>query len=118
MPLNPYVAALRVEKGMELLDAEAPEGWYGQIDTHALKLSDCSMCVLGQLWESFDNGVKALDLTNEDGEASYDEVVTYGFDIADSDYDNSSAIGGNTATAGYDVLTKAWLDAILARQNA
>lgn len=52
-------AEIAVRRGAELLDRVQP-GWYNEIDTEILDISDCVRCVLGQLFHHFSLGTEFL----------------------------------------------------------
>ena len=89
----------RVAKGAALLDQERP-GWWQEIDLDTLSLRSGCDCVLGQLYESFDDGVEILDLEwPEDS----------GFDLEGWPTDRTQA---------WNDLTAAWRSLIEARRQA
>ena len=53
-----------VQRGMALLDAKLP-GWEEGIDLDKLDLWDCELCVLGQLFGDFVDGVLRLFRGND-----------------------------------------------------
>lgn len=75
----------KVNAGIALLDREQP-GWREKIDLDTLDLASCSVCVLGQVFGDYDDGIDAL------GVSGYD----YGF---------------NTM-GGMQELTAAWKEAL------
>lgn len=58
---------VNVQRGAELLDERLP-GWRDEIDQDFLDLGNTCNCVLGQLFGSYDRGVKVLGL--HDSQAS------------------------------------------------
>lgn len=61
-------AAQAVAKGVELLDREVDfsaslTNWRSKIDLDSLVMSDVNWCVLGQIYGSYDNGLRALGLS-------------------------------------------------------
>jgi len=64
--------------GAAFLDEKSP-GWRDWVDPTILAMSDEHMCVLGQLYGSYDNGLQALDMM-DDAERSY----ALGFDSESS----------------------------------
>ncbi len=77
-----------VQAGIELLNSEKP-GWRNLVDLNTLRLESCDVCVLGQVFGSFDNGLEELGID------SY-ESKDYGFN---TDYSMQE-------------LTQAWKDAL------
>ena len=67
----------RVRKGMEMLDATMP-GWVNKINEADLDMSECSNCVLGQVFGEYRDGVVALGL--------FDVTYMYGFEISIHEY--------------------------------
>ena len=49
----------RIAAGIAILD-EAVPGWKKEIDCETLDLSDCSMCVLGQVYGTYNEGLTVL----------------------------------------------------------
>ncbi|WAB09325.1 hypothetical protein SEA_STELLA_85 [Streptomyces phage Stella] len=80
--------AAKVAAGIKLLDSKKP-GWRSKIVMDELDLGSCDVCVLGQVFGSYDSGKYALDLDTY-------EAKDYGFN---TDYSMSE-------------LTKAWKDAL------
>lgn len=80
--------AAKVAAGIKLLDSKKP-GWRSKIVMDELDLGSCDVCVLGQVFGSYDSGKYTLGLD------SYD-TKDYGFN---TDYSMSE-------------LTKAWKDAL------
>lgn len=54
---------LRVQNGATLLDENCPN-WWERIDLEFLDMVHYHTCILGQLFEHFDRGVKFFKLTN------------------------------------------------------
>jgi hypothetical protein len=75
--------------GIKLLDESGPSGWRDLVDVNTLRLESCEVCVLGQVFGSFDTGLDNLDLTSGTSK-------DYGFN---TDYSMQE-------------LTKAWKDAL------
>ncbi len=76
--MNPYTEA--VSRGAALLDKERP-GWRDEIDISMLDLSDACYCILGQVFEHYDNGLSALLAFDEESE-DLSTVIAHGFTIA------------------------------------
>lgn len=100
----------RIAKGAELLDAQIP-GWRERIDLDKLELSNCTVCVLGQVtgkmdWEA------ALDFVGI--EFSFDQVnaARYGFNLTpDEQYKfelTNQGVGWAKPVDMYNDLTKEW----------
>ena len=49
----------RVNAGVKLLDEKHP-GWYKEINLDSLDISDCSQCILGQLYGAFAHGLEIV----------------------------------------------------------
>jgi hypothetical protein len=61
--------ASRVKNSIELLDSKAPKNWRTLVNWDSLDLSHCELCVLGQLYGNYMDGLDALHL--EDGAGKY-----------------------------------------------
>jgi hypothetical protein len=55
-------AVAAVARGVELLDEAGPAGWREVIDLGLLNLSSGRLCVLGQLYGSYQDGLQELDV--------------------------------------------------------
>ena len=86
--------AHRVQLGAALLD-DVMEDWYTRIDTERLDGSDWLHCVLAQLYETYLDGLKELDLLTPNLE------LTHGFDAPDE-----------------EDLTPLWLEEIARRKQS
>lgn len=64
-------AIARVAAGAAFLDRKAP-GWASRVDVGLLRLSNCFLCVMGQLFGAYDSGRDKLAL-------SHDAAFAYGF---------------------------------------
>ena len=53
----------RVAKGATLLDEYEP-GWWKMIHLGSLQLKDCTFCILGQLFDDYEEGLPALGLSD------------------------------------------------------
>ena len=60
----------RIGQGVALLDANRT-GWEKYLDLETLDLGDCTFCVLGQLYGSYDTGKEELGL-NTGSEHGFD----------------------------------------------
>lgn len=83
-----------VAKGIKFLDGKVASGklsadWRSSIELDRLSLESCDVCVLGQLFGSYEDGKYTLDIDNYDAKA-------YGFN---TDY-------------SFNELTQAWKDAL------
>ena len=67
--------AERVHLGAERLDAARP-GWYREIDLDLFDITSWCSCILGQLYGSFGEGRRQLDL-------QAGESLALGFDLVD-----------------------------------
>ncbi len=63
-------------RGAQLLDARGPSDWRIRINLPALTMDDVVWCVLGQLYGTYRDGMRALDI--ERGMSQH-----YGFNITD-----------------------------------
>lgn len=63
----------RVLKGIQLLDTKIP-GWRELVDFDKLDLLNANMCILGQVYGDFGQGVYELEIP-------WVEVSNYGFDL-------------------------------------
>lgn len=80
--------AAKVAAGIKLLDSKKP-GWRSKVEADDLNLGSCDVCVLGQVFGSYDLGLSDLGLDTFDAKA-------YGFNTS---YD-------------FQDLTDAWKDAL------
>lgn len=114
-------ARARAKAGAEFLDMKQP-GWYEGVSTRALRMEDCTECVIGQLTGSYFSGIqqkfgmdgcshKAYGLgfmtADADSMMSEDELEPYDFDAADR-YERWES----------DELTTAWRRELLDRKAA
>ena len=90
----------RVEHGAEMLDTEVP-GWFNRIDTGTLELENCVLCVLGQLFGEYYEGVKALGIRNQ---GSF-----FGFSLSFGDE-------GYYGPDDWELLRTLWIEEIRKRQ--
>ena len=81
----------RAKIGATILDVFRP-GWAKEIDREVLDLADCEVCVLGQLFGSYEEGVCRVFAVAEDNEKA---AICAGF--------NLPKCGGKWST-----LTEAW----------
>lgn len=51
-----------VDRGIALLNERGPEGWRGRVNLERLNLRDYKECLLAQLYGTFADGVKQLDI--------------------------------------------------------
>jgi len=84
----------RAKRGAELLDRVAP-GWFKKIDTSTLNMGDCWLCVLGQVYGGYVEGLWEIDKLNS---------VYHGFSLFSTD------------EPLWDDLKAAWLPEITERQ--
>lgn len=68
---------IAVSNGINLLDREEP-GWRDNIDTDTLDVSDCTQCILAQVYGHFNTGLNRLDM--------WDHPDDYGFALVGGDY--------------------------------
>lgn len=50
-----------VERGVALLDADHP-GWEAKVSIRSLRIWNVHACILGQVYGSYDRGLRVLDL--------------------------------------------------------
>ena len=94
------VAAERVAAGIAWMDDNAPEDWRSRIDLDRLDINDFYTCVLGQVFDNFDDRMSGYDYavyTRMNG--SHEKAKNLGF---------SPEIGGLTTRT----LTTAWKRAL------
>lgn len=123
--LSPYV-----RNGIALLDEKMP-GWWRKIDVEELDLSQCTACVLGQMFaddanltreagyeSGYDFGQEALGLATIVGGRipGPGDVDYYGFDVPTHVTDSL----GNwlSLDRAYAILTRMWAAAIRSRRAA
>lgn len=74
--------SLRAKAGASLLDVLRP-GWAKQINLDALDLSNCSACVLGQLFGHFDAGLEKVFALKANDQALRHTLDDTGEDVSD-----------------------------------
>ena len=84
-----------VQRGIVLLDRKQPD-WFTRIDTQRLDINECYDCILGQLFGSYTEGRKQLDLLDR--------------------YDASTGFIGDNESYGV-ILTEYWRAAIRERMR-
>ncbi len=89
-----------VQSGAQLLDERRP-GWYREIDIAQLDIALGSKCILGQVYGSYFEGVKAIGL-------ACGQTAPYGFAVTFS----------GPAPDNYANLTAAWREEIALRRLA
>ena len=88
----------RIARGAALLDkAQGTTEWYKLINLDEFDMILVSTCVLGQLYGSYDAGVKALGITHE-------QAVEWGFALS--------------KPGAYPALTRAWQNYIQSHLDA
>ena len=55
----------RSHEGAALLDKRLPK-WHRRINMEQLDIGGCKDCILGQLFSRYDNGLQALNITNQE----------------------------------------------------
>jgi hypothetical protein len=99
-----------VRKGAALLDEQEP-GWADRIELGDLEMHNPCFCVLGQLHNSYGQGLAAVGLvmgTVEDPFPDYVRAPKYGFAIGDTDLPYGPA---------WAALEAAWVVEILKRRS-
>lgn len=81
--------AAKVAEGIKFLDSDGPANWRQEINLDSLRLESCEVCVLGQVFGSYDNGLENLDIQDS-------SAYRYGFNTNGS----------------MTELTQAWKDAL------
>lgn len=116
--MTPQTPAEAVANGAQLLDEKLP-GWWRHLDLETLKLSECDLCVCGQLgtrmlnfvgtiadWEPYEHTLSKIGLVWTETD------VTHGFNIPDEISDSL------VAKAMYRALEIEWRNVITARLQA
>jgi hypothetical protein len=93
-----------IEMGAALLDEKFP-GWDAKIDVNLLDLTDCSWCVLGQLFGRYMAGLRALGIYDGVRLDFAELSVAFGF--------NKNSIHDTS----FDDLKSGWETLILERRN-
>lgn len=93
----------RAEAGANLLDQNNP-GWADRIDRKLLDINNLRQCVLGQLYQHFNNGITTLF-----PETGWQGAVECGFDARDGSMEKQKAEG--------EKLTTIWDKLILERRQ-
>lgn len=112
--LTPDEATARVAKGAALLDQKLP-GWAQKVDVGRLELSDCRVCVLGQLgnalpgdeMDRYDAMAKLIWLMADEGAYLWPRL--FGFDVSLAECRMSEK------QVAYGLLQDAWIVAICDR---
>lgn len=94
---NQNIFTSDIEAGVQLLNNKKP-GWYNEIDIDNLKMSNCSRCILGQLFENYFKGLDILGIN-----IYIDDAILYGFNI-NMVFQNEKY---------WNILTQEWIDKIL-----
>lgn len=121
----PVDLADSIFRGAALLDDKLPEGWDRKIDTDTLKVSDVTLCVLGQLAQAYNGKIEGFGFNSEASgffnyATGFDTMVDFididaedcqdfGFDAPEHSYDN-----GNW-TRAFEWLTLGWTILLKAR---
>ena len=92
----------RVNAGSEFLDKKYPD-WPGIINSRTLRLNNCRMCILGQLFGHFMLGLERMGLLEE-------KAVKLGFQGVD-------LLHKKRADQDYNNLNKAWRKKIRERRK-
>jgi hypothetical protein len=81
LPLNPLdePREARVARGVALLDEKRP-GWSREVNPDTLDMRSNTLCVLGQLFDHYGEGLRVLSL------GTRIEATRYGFDVVSSLY--------------------------------
>lgn len=53
-----------IARGVTLLNSKYPD-WYQRIDLNRLDINSCYLCILGQLYRDFLNGLDSINLFND-----------------------------------------------------
>lgn len=97
-PLGKTPAEIRAFRGAQLLDKKKP-GWEGLIELRALDISRGDMCILGQVYGGYTDGLRYLEMSF----MSEVPATNYGF------------VAGTGAT--YYALDEAWSQEIIRRRG-
>lgn len=91
----------RVKKGIEFLNNEIPK-WKEEIEVDMLDLGSCRRCILGQIFDDYEEGLDKLDILES-------SASDYGFTLSQEviDSDNEAKIKDD-----FECLTNAWRDAL------
>lgn len=108
----------RAERGAALLDREEP-GWADRINLSTFDLGDGCLCVLGQVYSRYAEGIKALALAEADSTDAEDDLgdygAPYGFNLGTADYNGNRGLP--SIHAAWSVLQHAWVQVIRQRQT-
>lgn len=96
----------RVSEGLRVLDANDPN-WFRAINLDTLDMASMRMCVLGQTFGFYSDGMAELF-----GPYSFERGEDYGFEITKDENDDFD--GGSNP---YDALQSYWIPEIAARQE-
>jgi hypothetical protein len=89
----PPIAA--VVKGIELLNRTLDRDWIWRVDLDRLDMNNTELCVLGQLYGGFENGMKTLFPAFTDAKGLWATGDEYGFSTSD-------------IYTAYEALTSEW----------
>jgi hypothetical protein len=116
--------AERVKRGAALLDEVNPD-WYRTVAVHRLVMSDCHRCMLGQLFNSYQQGCLMLQFRGDQAKA-YGFVAEDGYEYNDAEhelYGKTQLLNPNdredfeTERMDYLMLAAYWEDAIRDRKR-
>lgn len=96
-----------VIRGAELLDDIEPN-WYKRIDQAKLDISDCTACILGQMYGEFVGPAMRIFHTSN-ASAAAETSIDYGFEAASARVGNNF---GRRNTTEYMILTHYWNEQI------
>lgn len=94
-------AAVRVKRGMKLLDEHGPKEWWRMIDLRSFDITSPCNCIIGSCFSGFCYGIAKLKLNSEG-------AVKYGFESADC--------GTGQMLRDYDKLQMEWTTQIKLRK--
>lgn len=105
--MNAEMLDQRVARGIEWLDANAPEGWQARINLHKFNMADPCRCVLGQVfgdyWDAMENMVGRPRAWSEVDPGSWE--IERGFNL-------ENQTNEDTEDHDWDDLERAWVRAL------
>ncbi|MEL6344047.1 MAG: hypothetical protein AAFV53_13085 [Myxococcota bacterium] len=110
--MNAQTIQTRAQNGARILDLRYP-GWADRIDVDSLDFPSIYRCVLGQVFETYHEGMKAiwgLTTFSKEPERWRRLANQNGFDVPDSIHENQEAFY-------FDTLTAEWKRLVRARQE-
>jgi hypothetical protein len=110
-----------VKRGAALLDAGPIEKWWQKININTLEMASCTRCILGQLFNDYEDGLYLLKMFQGAEHSSTrlpgircvsPDPSFFGFTI----YDSKFEVNGNVIAGSWEKLRAAWFEIIAERE--